>query len=157
MEKFKLVLLSQFSNSLIRHFPSHQPSYACTPNICVSSTLSYSPSPHLLIFFYSSPTFPPFPTLLLLPFSVILLLPNSFPYPLPSPTCLPPSSAIPNPYSHIHLFLWPLHISLQLPCSWPCPYTSNTCPINLYFKQFVAALGGKCEKDRNVALMKLKK
>jgi len=37
------------------------------------------------------------------------------------------------------------------------PYTSNTYPFNLYFKEFVAPHDGKCEQNRNVVLMKLKK
>src|SRR6218665_1460748 len=46
----------------------------------------------------------------------------------------------------------PTHF-LQVPLSGPFPYTFNTYyPFNLYSKQFVAALNGKCDPYRNVRL-----
>src|SRR6218665_643147 len=105
---------------------------------------------HLLIPSCSfSPHLPPFLTLLSLLFSVILLPTNSFPQPLPSLAYFPPCNTIPIPYSHIHLLLCPYPFPSNSN-SWPFLYTSNTYPINLfnlYFKQFVMALDGKCEKS----------
>src|SRR6218665_759940 len=127
--------------------PSHQSSYASyphrTPIPLANSYLLILPPPPLLYFRFFFHV---------LPSSVILLPLNSFPHPLPPSTYLPALNAIPNPkYFHIHLLLLP--ISSQLPLSWPFPYTSNACPLtsfNLYSKQFVAALDGKCEENRNV-------
>lgn len=68
MRKFKELrikpfLLFHFPLPSSATFPSHQHSYACSPNICIP-THSYFPSAHLLIPSYSSstPLTPQFPT-----------------------------------------------------------------------------------------------
>lgn len=67
---------------------------------CSSPSFTYT---HTFLLFLT--TSPSFLTLLPLLFLDILLSINSFLQPLPCPTYLPPTNAIPIPYSHIHPFL----------------------------------------------------
>src|SRR6218665_3839310 len=102
MKTFKPVLLFHFSISVVLHsLPSHQPSYVCSPTICISN-------PILL----------PFPS----PTHAFLLLPR-LPSIIDSPSTPLLCHSLPlNSFSIIYL---PLRTSLQGHSNLILPYSST--------------------------------
>src|SRR6218665_1605519 len=122
MEKFKPVLPSHFSTSLVHHFPLSSALLCLFPYHIHPLTPLYSPTHTFLLLFPSNFNSPSAASAFLSPSL------NSFPHPLPSPTYpLPPtpfrsnvlifiSSSAPYPFpSNSH--------------SWLFPYTSNAYDI----------------------------